>query len=161
MLVQRMQVRAPDHRRGFTLLEVLIFIGIMSMLMTVVLFAVNPQKNFGVAHDAQRRSDIKSILDATYHYFDEFEKLPNYLPLDAAQEICRYEKTGDFCPDTMVDLSPFVDLHGYIGSIPVDPNAPATSTGTWYWIMRTPQGRVTVTAPHAEQTGSGVISASR
>lgn len=146
--------------RGFTLVEVLIFVAILSMLAAVVLVAVNPTKNFGVARDAQRRSDLNAILDAVFQFFVKYERLPSGIPAGTAREICRApDYTGDFCFNA-ADLIELTD-ENLLNRLPVDPQAPETGTGTRYWIVRDSFSRVTVTAPFAEQVGSGGITLSR
>lgn len=148
------------RRAGFTLIEVLVFIAIMAMLLSVVLVAVNPEKNLGVARDAQRRSDLNAVLDSIFQYFVKYERLPNGIPLDTEREICRAPTyTGDFCFHA-ADLVELTD-ENLLNNLPVDPQAPLTGTGTRYWIKRDQFSRVTVRAPFAEQAGSGGIVLSR
>ena len=55
-------------KKGFTLVELLVVIGVIGILMAVVLVAVNPARQFAAARDAQRRSDLYSITNAIYQY---------------------------------------------------------------------------------------------
>ena len=47
---------------GFTLLEILLVIGIIAVLATVVAVSLDPATRFQNAKDARRLSDIQSIL---------------------------------------------------------------------------------------------------
>lgn len=50
--------------RGFTLIEILIVIGMLAILATVVLVAVNPLRQFAQARNSQRQSNVAAILNA-------------------------------------------------------------------------------------------------
>lgn len=50
--------------RGFTLIEILIVIGILAILTTIVLVAVNPGRQFAQARNTQRNANIAAILNA-------------------------------------------------------------------------------------------------
>ena len=50
--------------RGFTLIEILVVIGMLAILATVVLVAVNPLRQFAQARNAQREANVNAILNA-------------------------------------------------------------------------------------------------
>lgn len=54
--------------RGFTLVELLLAIGVIGILAAVVIAAVNPARQFAKARNAERRSDVKAVLDAVQQY---------------------------------------------------------------------------------------------
>ena len=54
--------------KGFTLLELLITIGIISILSGITIVAINPSKQFGQANDAKRFNDVNSLLSAVGQY---------------------------------------------------------------------------------------------
>lgn len=56
---------------GFTLLELLIVMGILGILATVLMVIINPGRQLAKARDTQRRSDIFAILSAVYQYSSE------------------------------------------------------------------------------------------
>ncbi len=135
---------------GFTLIEVLLVIAILAILAAVVIVAINPAKQFGEAQNAQRRSDVRSILDAVHQYsIDNFGSLPSdSIPSGSAcstdgAEIC---VSGAAC--TGVSLDDLIDEELYLTDIPTDPTA-ASDLGTGYYIFENGNGRIGVCAPSA------------
>jgi type IV pilus assembly protein PilA len=53
-----------SKNRGFTLIEILIVIGLIAILAAVVLIAINPARQFAQGRDAQRISNLNTILNA-------------------------------------------------------------------------------------------------
>jgi prepilin-type N-terminal cleavage/methylation domain-containing protein len=53
-----------QNNKGFTLIEILVVIGIIGILATVVLVAVNPSRQFKQARDSQRVANVNTILNA-------------------------------------------------------------------------------------------------
>jgi prepilin-type N-terminal cleavage/methylation domain-containing protein len=60
---------APKTQQsGFTLVELLVVIGILGIIMAVTIIAINPAQQFQNARNAQRQADVSTILDAIYEY---------------------------------------------------------------------------------------------
>ncbi len=55
---------AQKSLRGFTLIEILVVIGMLAILSTVVLVAVNPLRQFAQARNSQRQNDVAALLNA-------------------------------------------------------------------------------------------------
>lgn len=133
------------HRTGFTLIELLLVIGIIAILSSIVIAALSPARQLGSSRDAKRQADVNTIIDAVYQYsIDHQGLLPNSIPTGTLQEICR---TGAVdCDGVNLDVL----SNTYLVSIPIDPRAPETGTGTSYFIRRNGNGRLTISAPLAE-----------
>ena len=140
-------------RPGFTIIELVLVIGIISLLAATVIVAMTPGKEMREARNTLRENDIQSILTATYEYaIDHDGNFPAGIALEAATEICVTGSTDCDAGGVNLDV-----LTGVLGKIPSDPQA--TGTGTEYYISRDASGHLTVSAPLAE--GGEEISVTR
>ncbi len=143
------------NKKGFTLIEILLVVATIAILAGIVILAINPSKQLGEARNAQRRADINTILNAVYQYsLDHNGSLPSSITTTAT-EIC---KTGGTCTG-LISLSDLTTSETYLTAIPSDPSGGCNTNGVCYRIMKTGNGRVTVSAPGAEQ--GATISATR
>jgi len=149
------------HKRGFTLIELLLVIGIIAILASIVIVAINPTKQLGDARNAQRRSDVNTVLNAVYQYaIDNNGTLPGVIPTGTAKPVCQTGTAGTACTDAPVSGVDLAALEGtYLVSLPVDPQETG-ATSTNYTIVQDANGngRVTVSAPGAEQSATITVT---
>jgi prepilin-type N-terminal cleavage/methylation domain-containing protein len=144
-----------QHKGGFTLIEILIVIGIIAVLATIVLVAVNPARQFAQANNAHRASDINALLNAVGQYIvDSKGVIPSQITT-TSQDISN--GGADICALLMPT---------YIPSLPQDPRSndgvgitSCTTYNSNYAIKKDSDGRITVSAPDAEL--SATISVTR
>ncbi len=149
--INELKNKAPQG--GFTLIEILIVIGIIAILAAIVLVAVNPAEQFKKANDAQRASNVNAILNAVGQYIvDKKGALPGGIPSGSApvdaDEIGNASGQANICNDLVPE---------YIAALPADPNETDQSItesecGTYsigYTIYKNGD-RVTIIAPDTE-----------
>lgn len=135
------------NQKGFTLIEILLVVAAIAILAGIVIVAINPAKQLGDTRNTQRRSDVNAILSASSQYaLDNNGVLPAGI-LASSTEVCA---TGAASCTGLVDLSVLTVNSKYITAIPSDPQK-VTVGGTGYFISKDANGRLTVTAPLAEQ----------
>lgn len=137
------------HKKGFTLIEILVVIGIIAILASVVIIAINPARQFAQARNSQRQANIDSILNAIgQNLADNKGVLSSECP------------TIGSATTTLGNTTPQVDFSTCLGTylpggIPMDPtNGTAGNTG--YDISyNTSTGRYIVCAPNANEPALG------
>ena len=106
-----------NNQKGFTLLEVLLVVVLIGIMTTLVLTAINPNRQIARVQDRVRQSDMSKLQKAIDQYkIDNKGKTPALTGVSSGQ----YK---DICPQGggagCVDLSFLVP--GYLSSIPKDP----------------------------------------
>lgn len=159
---------------GFTLIEILLVMGIIAILATVVIVAINPGRQFAQARNSQRTSNVNTLLNAIGQNIADNRGVftcagAGAIPTTAT--IIRSSAggggggSGGGSYDIAACLSPT-----YISAIPFDPNAPGahftsnTDYNTEYSIIQdATTKRITISAPFALDSGelSQTISVTR
>ncbi|GIW66677.1 MAG: hypothetical protein KatS3mg095_0575 [Candidatus Parcubacteria bacterium] len=133
--------------QGFTLIEVLLVIGIIAILAGAIIVAVNPGRQLANTRNTQRTTDANSILNAITQNMTENQgkwscTSSNYysqsLP-DATVTIVIDAETNS----SQINLSCLSPL--YLSRVPVDPSLPSDSTTTGYrLIYNSSTGRIKI-----------------
>ena len=143
-------IKKQPATAGFTLIEILIVIGIIAILAAIVLVAVNPAKQFAKANNAQRSSNLNAILNAVGQYtVDNKGTLPGGITTGTAKQIASGSGNANICSDLVANFLP---------ALPADPGqadqsidkTECTSYTTGYTISKDSDNRVTINAPSAE-----------
>lgn len=153
-----MQVKNKRKKasKGFTLLEILLVVAAIAVLAGIVIVAINPSKQLADTRNAQRRSDVNSILNAVYQYSIDNGSIPSTIT-ETPTGVCT--TTGAACTAaSLIDLGVLTASQKYIVSIPSDPQC-TTANSSCYNVSKSANGRITVANTIIENEAT--ISASK
>ena len=145
---------------GFTLIEILIVIGIIAILAAIVIVAINPAKQFAQARNTQREAGVNTVLNAIGQRLADNRGIfagiftvggTTYTcgPLPAAAVGVATENVDNtMAADTTTETGNLKCLTPtYVSTLPLDPDSTyAISPYTGYDVGVDPTGRVTVCA---------------
>jgi len=143
-------------KRGFTLIEILVVIGIIAVLAAIVIVAINPARQFAQARNTQRTSNVETILNAVGQNLADNKGIFTCAGASITSTANNIGTTGG-----LEDLSCLVPT--YVTAIPFDPTN-GTAADTKYDIKVDSAGRYTVCAPGGAEAaipGSSAICLTR
>jgi prepilin-type N-terminal cleavage/methylation domain-containing protein len=139
------------NKKGFTLIEILVVIGIIALLSAIVLVAVNPSRQFKLARDSQRVSNMNTIINSIHQNMAENKGTfmcngaPRVIPTIATLV------QSSVTPNDPGDIASCI-VPNYVSALPFDPSIPGahfTSVSnymTGYEIVRDANGRITASS---------------
>ena len=149
-------------KKGFTLIEVLVVIGIIAILAAVVLVAVNPARQFKLARDSQRTANVEALLNAIHQNMSEHRGTFTCAgAVHALPTVPSIVEASTSTPPASADIASCL-VPNYLASLPFDPSAPGAHYNntadydTEYQIFQNADGRVTASA--TEPSAPGAVS---
>lgn len=139
-----MKLTQKTENKGFTLIEILVVIGIIAVLAAIVLVAINPALRFAQAQNSQRNANITAILDAAGQYIVDNQGDSTDLGLGAEEPV----EDTNLCTELIPE---------YLAVFPSDPDSPMEGDsvddcgdlGDTGYTIEEVDGRITVCAPLA------------
>lgn len=111
---------------GFSLIELLVVIGIIALMASIVLVALNESRIR--SRDGNRMSQTKEILNALELYYTQFGSYPT--SQGSADDVVNLNQTG------AADVIGTALTSGYMSAIPEDPLYEYTSSNSYGYCSR-------------------------
>jgi len=156
--------KVNSRQSGFTLIEILVVIGLIAVLAAIVLIAINPGRQFALGRDSQRTSNLNAILNAIGQRMADNKGIfqgtfqigtaiytCNALPSSTTTIVTSGGGSGD-----LSCLTPT-----YIPTLPSDPTSGSGSNTGYSFYQESGTGRIhvfaTTTEPSIPRTSELVI----
>ena len=110
---------STKSKSGFTLLEILLVVGIIAILTAIVIIAINPSNSLAKTRDLQRKIGIAEINKALTQYYIDKGQYPPSLTTSVKGICVTGSATSGVSCTGQTDLSPLVP--NYLAAIPTDP----------------------------------------
>lgn len=142
-----------QYQRGLTLLEILMTIALISIILSVTIIALNPNRQLGQSRDAVRVVDTEKIYEAVQRFAVDTGRYPanvRNLANGTEVEVCVEGVPEPVCASNGLlylenDLVP-----GYLSTIPIDPVLEEGDVGSGYFLYKDDNGKVGVRSQNAE-----------
>lgn len=143
--------RPAPRRSGFTLVEVLMVIGIIAFLVTLLIFALGA--SLESARIAATRTTLMQLDSMLQQRLDAFNRLdlrsqaqqfrtaynnsnPQQITLDQAEFMVRKDRYKQLFPQRLEDLHGYNGNAGGAGAHPNPPNPAPSNSAEWlYWML--------------------------
>ncbi len=155
------------NKKGFTLIEILVVIGIIAILAAIVIVAINPARQFAQARNSERQSNVESILNAVGQNIADnkgiFTCAAGALPPAATlmASTAGYDLRGCIVPTYMAEIP----VDPSVGTLAGDGISVPLTYNTGYTIMQSATtARITVCAPSGAEAaiqGSAALCVTR
>lgn len=134
MMILQMNNPSVRKHRGFTMIELIVSIGVLAILAVFALAALNPADQFKKARDSQRKSDLAQLQRVLEQYYQDWGHYP---PNDSSYRI-EDEKTT---PATIIYWGGALGWSPYMDLVPKDPDSKrtyayySTNNGQTYYLF--------------------------
>jgi prepilin-type N-terminal cleavage/methylation domain-containing protein len=133
-------------RKGFTLLELLIVIGILAILSAATVLVINPAELMRQSRDSQRLNDLAALNSAIAFYIsntsspDIGSNTVNYATVDGVQCLIpagalssNHAQKNDGTGWVPIKFSSLTG-GSPIGNLPIDPSNVSSTTASYYYV---------------------------
>jgi prepilin-type N-terminal cleavage/methylation domain-containing protein len=140
-------------KQAFTLIELLLVMGIMAILAAIVITAINPSRQMAQARNTVRTSHVSALNDAIYMHYINNEQFPSCID-GTPRTICLTDDCSGITGNVCNVYSDIVDRTKFINDIPQDPTIQGQDSG---YTVQLIGSTLNIYAPNAED-GAIIVS---